>query len=178
MIVTHKPQIETAISGESNELTLELLLGSLASHKERPLIFTYDGQRVKPGYHVTEVKAGHFDALDCGANPESWTEVFVQLWDVDGDGPHMNAGKFSGIISKVSERVDLDQAAKLSFEVSDGIRPMQIHHAGKVEIVGQEIHVALKARPASCKPLDRALETERKAQTCCAPSASGVKCCG
>jgi hypothetical protein len=38
---------------------------------------------VTGGYHVTEVKAGQFAALACGANPESWTEIFVQLWDIE-----------------------------------------------------------------------------------------------
>jgi len=38
------------------------------------------------------VKTGRFDALGCGGNPESWTEIFVQLWDIDEDGrTHMSS---------------------------------------------------------------------------------------
>lgn len=47
--------------------------------RDLPLIFSYDGRPVKGGYHVTEVKAGQFAALDCGAEHEEWSEIFVQL---------------------------------------------------------------------------------------------------
>jgi len=69
---------------------------------------------VKAGCHVTEVKADAFSARDCGANPEAWAEMFIQLWDIDEDGlSQMPAGKFSAIIRKVSDHVRLDPAAKL-----------------------------------------------------------------
>jgi len=56
---------------------------------------------VKAGYHVTEVKAGAFSAPDCGANPEAWSEMFIQLWDIVEHGRgHVPAGKFSAIIRK------------------------------------------------------------------------------
>lgn len=87
----------------SEDISLGLLLDTLAGAKDLPLVFHYDGRPVKAGYHVTEVKAGHFSALDCGANPEAWSEIFVQLWDIDEDGrTHMPGGKFSAIIRKVS----------------------------------------------------------------------------
>jgi hypothetical protein len=63
-------------------------------------VFLYEGQSVEAGYHVTEVKADAFSALEYGASPEAWSEMFVQLWDIDEDGrSHMPAGKFSAIIS-------------------------------------------------------------------------------
>ncbi len=66
-------------------------------------MFFTEGRPVRPGYHVTEVKTGRFTAIDCGANPEAWTETFIQLWDVDdGDRTHMTAGKFVAIINKVA----------------------------------------------------------------------------
>ncbi|WP_378949737.1 DUF6428 family protein [Mesorhizobium sp. ANAO-SY3R2] len=60
-------------------ITIGELLDFLGDHKDRPLVFSYGGQAVRPGYHVTEVKAGAFSALDCGANHESWSEIFIQL---------------------------------------------------------------------------------------------------
>ena len=69
----------------SHDIDLGVLLAVLDAQPDLPLVFKYDGRDVKAGYHVTEVKSGRFDALDCGANPESWTEIFVQLWDVDED---------------------------------------------------------------------------------------------
>jgi len=111
----------------SSDITLGQLLDVLAVAPDAPLVFTYDGNSVRPGYHVTEVKAGQFSALDCGANPEAWSEIFVQLWDIDEDGrTHMPADKFSAIIRKVSDHVRLEPSAKLTFEVSDGVRPMAL----------------------------------------------------
>ncbi|TGR28910.1 MULTISPECIES: DUF6428 family protein [unclassified Mesorhizobium] len=166
-----------AIAGDPEDITIAGLLAFLAGHKDRQLVFFHDGRPVKPGYHVTEVKAGTFAALDCGANPESWTEIFVQLWDVNEDRTHMPAGKFSAIIRKVTEHVDLDPSARLTFEVSDGVRPIALYRAALPRLVGGAVHVDLSPRPASCKPRDRWLEEERKAKACCGPSASAQPCC-
>jgi hypothetical protein len=165
------------IAVDPKDITIAGLLGFLGGHKDRPLVFFYEGRPVQPGYHVTEVKAGQFAALDCGANPESWSEIFVQLWDVnEEDRTHMPAGKFAAIIRKVTEHVGLDHSAKLTFEVSDGVRPMQLYRAALPEIVDGAIHVALSPRPASCKPRDRWLEEDRKAKACC--PAEAQPCCG
>lgn len=163
---------------DPSDITIGGLLGFLAAHKEKPLVFFYGGRAIRPGYHVTEVKAGQFSALDCGANPEAWTEIFVQLWDVNEDRTHMPAGKFFAIIRKVTEHVALDPAAKLTFEVSDGIQPMQLYRAALPEIMGNEVHVELSPRPASCKPRDRWLDKEKQAASCCAPASKGKACCG
>ncbi len=162
-----------------DDISLGFLLDNLASASDQPLVFYYDGRPVKPGYHVTEVKAGQFSALDCGANPEAWSEIFVQLWDIDeGDRTHMTAGKFSAIIRKVSEHVNIDGSAKLTFEVSDGIRPMQLYCASTPVLRDGALHVELAARPASCKPRDRWLAEEtRKTAACCGPSAGASACC-
>jgi Family of unknown function (DUF6428) len=160
---------------ESAEVTLERFLGFLAAHEDKPLVFNTDGHAIKPGYHVTEVKAAHFDAMDCEANPESWEEMFVQLWDVGEQGEHMQAAKFSAIIQKVSEHVKLDRAAKLTFELSDGTRPIQLYRAVPPEILDNAIHVSLSAQPASCKPRDRWLKTQ---SACCSPSTQAQACCG
>lgn len=176
MLAPDNKEFELAAIADPADITIGGLLGFLAAHKEKPLVFFYDGRAVQPGYHVTEVKAGSFAALDCGANPESWSEIFVQLWDVNEDRTHMPAGKFSAIIRKVTEHVALDHAAKLTFEVSDGVRPMQLHRASLPEIVDGEVRVALSARPASCKPRDRWLD-EQKASAC-SGTADSKTCCG
>lgn len=164
---------------DSSDITLGQLLDGLAAAPEAPLVFLYESQPVKAGYHVTEVKAGAFSALDCGANPEAWSEMFVQLWDIDDDGrSHMPAGKFSAIIRKVSDHVRLDPAAKLTFEVSDGSRPMALYYASSPRLADGRFEVALAARPSSCKPRDRWLaEQTTAASSCCAPATGISKCC-
>ncbi|KNY16522.1 MULTISPECIES: DUF6428 family protein [unclassified Shinella] len=163
----------------SSDITLGQLLDELAAAPEAPLVFLYEEQPVKAGYHVTEVKAGAFSALDCGANPEAWSEIFVQLWDIDEDGKsHMPAGRFSAIIRKVSDHVRLDPAAKLTFEVSDGSRPMALYCASSPRLVGGRFEVVLAARPSSCKPRDRWLAEQATAvSSCCAPANSNSKYC-
>ncbi|MDO3432116.1 DUF6428 family protein [Rhizobium sp. CBN3] len=162
----------------ASDITLGDLLSNIASKPDLPLVFTYDGREIRGGYHVTEVKAGQFSALDCGANPEAWSEIFVQLWDIEEDGrSHMTAGKFSAIIRKVSEHVGLDGSAKLTFEVSDGIEPMRLFCADLPESQAGSLSVALVPRPASCKPRDRWLAEQQIAKSaCCSPSTTS-SCC-
>lgn len=161
----------------STDISLGHLLDALAVAPDAPLVFSYDGNPVRPGYHVTEVKAGQFSALDCGANPETWTEIFVQLWDIDEDGrTHMQAGKFAAIIRKVCDHVQLEPTAKLTFEVSDGERPMALYCASAPRLVAGTFEVSLAARQASCKPRDRWLAEEQAKSSCCGP-ASTSKCC-
>ncbi|MBW9054812.1 DUF6428 family protein [Rhizobium mesosinicum] len=162
----------------SHDINLGMLLDTLAGTPDLPLVFHYDGRPVKPGYHVTEVKAGQFSALDCGANPETWTEIFVQLWDIEeGNRTHMPAGKFAAIIRKVSEHVQLSGSARLTFEVSDGVQPMQLHCAAVPTLGDGAVNVELSPRPASCKPRDRWLAEQAQSTSCCAPT-SAARCCG
>ena len=167
----------SAATPSAGEITAADLLAALAPDGGKPLIFRYAGRDVLPGYHVTEVKAGVFQVLDCGANYESWREIFIQLWDVppeDGRGP-MRVGKFLAIIRKVADAVPFDPAAKLTFEVSDGRGAMQLYRAAAVARQDDVVRVELTARPASCKPRDRWLE--QQATACCAPSAAAGRCC-
>ena len=157
------------------EFSSASLLGQIEPHSEKALIFSYEGKDVLPSYHVTEVKTGSFKALDCGANPESWSETFIQLWDIaEENRGHMSAGRFLAIIRKVDQAVGFDTQAKLTFEVSDGVRPMQIYRAERMEVCNAAVRVYLSARPSSCKPRDRWLEQQ---QSCCAPKAK-QPCCG
>lgn len=159
----------------ADELTMAKLLASLTLHQGKALVFNYEGNDVRPSYHVTEVKTGAFNALDCGGNPESWQETFIQLWDVvEGDREHMPVSKFLAILGKVAESVPFPTDAKLTFEVSDGVKPMQLYKADAIEVTASAVRVPLSARPSSCKPRDRWLEQQH---SCRAP-ASQSACCG
>ena len=181
MLTVAKP-----VSCHSGEVSTGDLLGAIAAHSGKPLIFSYDGHEVLPGYHVTEVKSGRFDALDCGANPESWEETFIQLWDIPPEEPgrtFMTVGRFLAIMRKVSAHVPFDPAAKLTFEVSDGVAAMQLFRASEIDASGDAVRVALTQRPASCKPRDRWLEspsvsaTPTQAAACCGSQSDKAPCC-
>jgi hypothetical protein len=128
---------------------------------------------------VTEVKSGAFQALDCGANYESWHETFIQLWDVppEDDRGLLPVAKFLAIIGKVAEAVPFDPSAKMTFEVSDGKRAMQLYRASGLEVDGDIVRVELTQRPASCKPRDRWLEQQQAQSSCCTAQAAAKPCC-
>jgi hypothetical protein len=152
----------------AGEISMGALLAELAAHSGKRLIFAYDGRDVLPGYHVTEVKDGQFQALDCGANPEAWRETFIQLWDVPEDARvHMRVAKFSAIMRKVSEVLPFDENAKLTFEVSDGSGAISLYRAERIDIGDDEVRVTLGRRPASCKPRDRWLEQQQSTKKPC-----------
>ena len=89
----------------------------------------------------------------------------------------MPAGKFAAIIRKVSDLVQLEPTAKLTFEGSDGERPMALYLAAAPRLVAGTSDVALSARPASCKPRDRWLAEEQTKSFCCGPTAKEPRCC-
>jgi hypothetical protein len=180
MLAPVKSPDASAVSPAGEAFTLAELRAVLAPHTAMPLVFEYGGRAVQPGYHVTEVKSGTFAALDCGANPEAWREAFIQLWDVPEDRTHMKAGKFLSIIGKVLSEIDLDQDTRLTFEVSDGARPIELYRALAVEPGADAVRVMLGNLPASCKPRDRWLEAknEPSSKGCCGPAAQSGGCCG
>jgi hypothetical protein len=178
MLAAGNCELQSPPTALSDGILMADLLAFLKDHPNLPLVFLYGGREVKPGYHVTEVKAGHFSALDCGANPEAWAELFVQLWDVqDGDRTHMHANKFSAIIGKVADHVSLDYAAKLTFEVSDGVVPMQLYQASAAQLRNGRIDVSLIPRVSSCKPRDRWLATQTETTSGKESATSATRCC-
>ena len=165
-----------------DEISAQAMLDALIGQKEKALVFNYDGRDVRPSYHVTEVKTGTFRGLDCGANTERWNETFIQLWDIEEDNRgHMPVWKFLAIIGKVAQAVGFDAGAKLTFEVSDGVHPMQLYRAERIE-TGEAVRVHLSPRPSSCKPRDRWLAQEKgqereEQSACCGSSKVAANAC-
>jgi hypothetical protein len=155
------------------------LLASCDKHPAAPLVFSYDGGPIQPGYHVTEVKAGQFAALDCGGNPRPGRRSsFSSGTSLKATAPTCSPASSPPSSARVSEHVGLDTGARLTFEVSDGVAPMQLHCAGSPTLSAGILCVSLSARPASCKPRDRWLE-EQKASACCVSVTAGSSpCCG
>ena len=158
------------------DASLGAILDALAPHGMRKLVIDYAGRSIQPGYHVTEVKAGSFVTLDCGGNPDAWRETILQVEDLPGsaDNPdHMVVGRFLTILDKVAQRVPLDAAARLTFEVGPPLTPMQVFDVEALLIEADRVVLRLGARPAICKPRHRA-QQEAAADPCC-KSRSG--CC-
>jgi hypothetical protein len=165
------------IAPPAEEVSATRLLETLGAHPSHTLIFSYEGRDVQPGYHVTEVKSARFQALDCGANYESWFETFIQLWDIpqEDERRFMPASRFLAIIGKVTKIIPVEPDAKVTFEVSDGVRAMALYRASAIAVEGDVIRVELTQRPASCKPRDRWVEAQQ-ASACCGAE-SKKPCC-
>lgn len=158
----------------SADTSLGQVLTMLADHDERPLVIDYAGRRIRPGYHVTEVKAGSFVTLDCGGQPDAWQETVLQVEDLPA-GPKqtfLTVGKFRSILAQVDRKVRLSADARLTFEVSRPGEAMQVFDVAGIAVDGEAAVLSLEPRPAICKP--RA-EAARQA-SCCSPKTSG-QCC-
>jgi Family of unknown function (DUF6428) len=180
----NRPSDDTHPWHRTGQASTRELMAELAPHAGKALVFTYDGRETQAGYHVTEVKDGRFSSIDCGAAPEIWRETVIQLWDIPAEPGRepMSVGKFLAIMRKVAEQVELAGDAKLRFEVSDGVRAMQIFVPAGLDIDNGTVRVALGPQPASCKPRDRLWLLEQEAAEastgCCAPAKTAKACCG
>lgn len=151
------------------------LLGALKPHAEKPLVLEYDGRTIRPGYHVTEIKAGSFVTLDCGGNPDAWHETILQVEDLPAEEGQsfMMAGKFRSILDKVASRVALAADARLTFEVGPPGAPMQVFDAQSLEADAGRVVLRLTPRSAICKPRHRAAA---EPAACCGPAAKSGCC--
>jgi len=157
---------------------LSSLLVALEPYAARPLVLEYGERRARPGYHVTEVKAGSFVTLDCGGNPDRWQETVLQVEDLPAEEgrDHMLAGKFRAILDRVAAQVDLAADARLTFEVGMPNEPMQIFDVDAVQPEGDHVVLRLTARPAICKPRHRAARRPASS-ACCGASVTKSGCC-
>lgn len=164
------------------DTSLTRMLAALAPYDDKALVFAYEtGAEVRPGYHVTEVKAGSFVTLDCGGNPDAWQETILQVEDIaakDG-GTHMRVGKFRSILAQVDRKVRLNGDARVTIEVSRPDEAMKVYDVAAIDAGDDRVVVQLGERPAICKPRHRAQqEAAATASACCSPGSASASCCG
>lgn len=166
------PALPLTIAFEG-DASLSAVLDALPRQGERRLIISYDGQLIRPGYHITEVKAGFFVTLDCGGNPDAWHETILQIEDLPAPSEkpdHMRVGKLLGILERVSAQVGLRSESRLTFEVGPPGRPMQVFDLEGIRIEATSVLLELTPRPAICKPRHRARQAVTTASSCCGPA--------
>lgn len=159
------------------DASLQRLLSALAPFDGEPLVITYAGRSIRPGYHVTEVKAGAFVTLDCGGNPDRWHETILQIEDLGPEGAQdfMSVGKFRAILTKVAGRIALDPEARLTIELGPPAAPMQVFDLDRLEATAGRVVLSLASRAAICKPRHRAQVAAQAA--CCGPRTESAACC-
>lgn len=167
------------LPNQESDSSLSTILSALAPHDGKSLVIEYGGRQVQPGYHVTEVKAGSFIALDCGGNPDAWQETILQVEDIPAEDGRtfMKVSKFLGILSQVEKKIRLTEDARLTFEIGPPEIPMQVFDVSDVVVEEETVTLRLGARAAICKPRHRAEKAESSAY--CSPKSakSGSRAC-
>jgi hypothetical protein len=160
----------------AGDASLAGLLTALSDHDEKALVMTYAGRTIRPGYHVTEVKAGSFVTLGCGGNPDRWEETIVQVEDIGAEGENsgfMRVGKFRSILDQAAGKLQIDGRSRLTFEISQPDEPMAIFDVWAVTGHPDRVALELTGRPAICKPRHR--EPVASSQACC--DSAKARCC-
>ncbi|GAA6734648.1 DUF6428 family protein [Thermus oshimai] len=139
-------------------------LQTLAQYPEKALVFQHgEGQRIPPGYHVTEIMDVRYASMDCGGQANAWRETVIQLMDPRGEeeAVFMPVRKFLSIYRRVAASVALEGAAELRFEYGN---PALRYRVGGLEVQGEALVVHLLPPQVACKAADRAEEAG-----CCDP---------
>ena len=151
-------------------MTTQEFIAALRKTPDDQLIFENEaGDGVQAGYHLTEIKAAHFDTVDCGGQTNRWDETIVQLWVPDGaddDDGYMTAGKFLHIFDKVTAMIPLKLEAEVRVEYGDENFFPSLYHVESVTSSNGVIRVLLVPPSTTCKGRDRRL-AEAEAGACC-----------
>jgi len=151
---------------------LNELITALRTKPDSPLVFSFEGQTIHSGYHVTEVKHAAMNSLDCGNGKDQWQEVIIQLMDGSAvfKGKHMSCGKFMAIFDKAIESLAFDENTLTFIEFAPnnvGLRKLVID---TIEHKEEQVLVHLSSPTAVCKPYLQAIASklaEPSSNSCC-----------
>jgi hypothetical protein len=151
-------------------MTTQEFIAALRKTPDNQLIFENEaGDAVRAGYHLTEIKAAHFDTVDCGGQTNRWDETIVQLWvpaNAGDDEEYMTAGKFLRIFDKVTAMIPLQLDAEIRVEYGDENFFPSLYHVESATTEDEVTRVLLAPPATTCKARDRRL-AEVEAGACC-----------
>jgi hypothetical protein len=149
-------------------MTTQEFIESLRKAPDNRLIFEDQaGNTVRAGYHLTEIKAAHFDTVDCGGQTNRWNETIVQLWvPAEADDEYMTAGKFLRIFDKVTAMLPLQQQAEIRVEYGDETFFPSHYHVEAVTSENGDTRILLAPPATTCKARDRRL-ADVEVGACC-----------
>lgn len=157
---------------KTNEFISEL---RAAPHNQL-LFVNGEGQTIHSGYHLTELKAASFNAVDCGGQTNRWQQTVLQLWvPADADDDYMSAAKFLNIYDKVRGMIPLNLEAEIRVEYGDENFFSSTYHVRSIAHDQGETRVLLEPPATTCKARDRRI-AKSETESCCAPATQ--MCCG
>ncbi len=157
------------------------LLSLLSENPNKSLLFEYkNGNFVGANYHITEVKNITVEAVDCGANTDSWKETIIQLWESPKEKDKrefMTAYKALGILNKADRMKPMEKEVEVKFEYSN----VDFHTAqlfvNEYKVGNDQLVLRLGVEQTDCKAketCDVPVEANTQEEACCAP---GSGCC-
>ncbi|MCA1658184.1 MAG: DUF6428 family protein [Verrucomicrobiaceae bacterium] len=149
-------------------MTTKEFIAALRNTPQDQLIFVNEaGQAIHAGYHLTEIKAAHFETVDCGGQTNQWDETVVQLWvPANADGEYMSASKFLKIFDKVTGMIPLQLQTEIRVEYGDENLFPSLYHVDAVKRESGTTRVVISPPTTTCKARDRRL-TNAEAERCC-----------
>ena len=158
------------------------LLQLLETHKDTSLLFEYaPGQLVGANYHITEVKYIKIDAVDCGAQTDTWNETVIQLWESPSELSKidfMSTFKALGILKKVGNMKPYNLDSEVKFEYSNSLFHTAQLFVSDYELSNKNLIFKLAVEKTDCKAKEACgvPETEElaSATACCGPESG---CC-
>ena len=130
-------------------------LNALNAYGDHALIFYRGGERIRPGYHVTEIKAVSVRGMDCGGQGDAWGETVIQLWTPEVTDDPMSVGKFLGIYHRVASQIPVEEGAEVRLEYGEQGAPAVSYFVGEVQPEGEEVVVRLEPPFVTCKANER-----------------------
>jgi len=155
----------------------------LEQHKDTSLLFEYaPNLLVGANYHITEVKHITIDAVDCGANADSWKETIIQLWESPSDlgqTEHMKTFKALDILNKVGSMKAYEPNAEVKFEYSNAHFHTAQLYVDSISVSDQKLMLHLAVEKTDCKAKDEcgvpeAVAVSATEQASCSPNSG---CC-
>jgi hypothetical protein len=155
-------------------MTTKEFIAALRNAPENELIFVNEtGEAIHAGYHLTEIKAAHFETVDCGGQTNRWDETMVQLWvPANADTEYMTAGKFLKIFDRVTGMIPLRLETEIRVEYGDENFFPSLYHVEAVHRERGATRVVMTPPTTTCKARDRGL---REVEPCCEPATAA--CC-
>lgn len=162
-------------------MTTTQFLNLLQNHPDRMLQFEYQpGSRLRPDYHITEVKNVHIDATDCGGRTDSWKETVIQLWESPAPEPgtrSITTRKALAILDRVNRVRPLLLDHPLKFEYGNPDFPTRQLRAGSHRLQDGFLILDLLPETTQCKARELCGTPEPEESATAAPCAPGSGCC-
>lgn len=147
----------------------------LLKYPDLDLQFQYSGtQKVKPSYHITEIKQAVINSVDCGGVANDWIEIIVQLWEPSDKQQErsMKVIKALSIINIVEQNLPITSTGIVKIEFGNSQFATRQMYPGDIIVDTDNLIIDLQADFTQCKAINRggSCGTDNSGEECCSPA--------